>query len=65
MSEVVVLHTGNWGVLVMSQMLSVLKHLKMVDLVGLAGRLAGLAMFIGLIYTYCHALVETCFRGLH
>lgn len=49
----------------MSHMLSVLKHLKMVDLVGLAGRLAGLALFVGLVYTYCHALVETCFRGLH
>jgi len=49
----------------MSHMMSVLKHLKMVDLVGLAGRLAGLALFVGLVYTYCHVLVETCFRGLH
>ena len=49
----------------MSQMVSVLKHLRVADLVGLVGRLAGLALFVGLIYSYCHALVETCFRGLH
>ena len=49
----------------MSQMLSVLKHLKVTDLLGLAGRLAGLALFVGLLYTYCQVLVETCFRGLH
>ena len=49
----------------MSHMLSALKHLKVTDLLGLVGRLAGLTLFVGLVYTYCHILVETCFRGLH
>jgi hypothetical protein len=49
----------------MSQMLSVLKHLKVTDVMAMAGRLAGLALFVGLVYTYCHVLVETCLRGLH
>jgi len=49
----------------MSAMVSVLKQMKMRDLAGLTGRVIGLGMFVGLVYTYCHVLVESCFRGIH
>jgi hypothetical protein len=49
----------------MSAMLSVLKQMRMRDLLGLTGRLVGLGLFVGLVYTYCHVLVESCFQGIH
>ena len=48
----------------MSEIISVLRHLRMREILGLTGRLVGFGLFIGLIYTYCHVLVETCFRGI-
>ena len=48
----------------MGEILTVLRHMKLKDVLGLTGRLLGFGLFIGLIYTYCHVLLETCFRGL-
>lgn len=48
----------------MGEILTVIRHLKVRDMLGLIGRLVGFALFIGLIYTYCHVLVETCFQGI-
>lgn len=48
----------------MSAIVSVLRQMRMRDLVGLTGRVVGLGLFVGLVYTYCHVLVEGCFRGI-
>ena len=48
----------------MSAIVSVLKQMKVRDLAGLSGRVIGLGLFVGLVYTYCHVLVESCFRGI-
>ena len=48
----------------MGEFLTVIRHLKARDVLGLTGRLIGFGLFIGLIYTYCHVLVESCFQGI-
>jgi hypothetical protein len=48
----------------MGEILTVIRHMKMREVLGLTGRLLGFGLFIGLIYTYCHVLVETCFQGI-
>ena len=49
----------------MGEILSVLRHLRVRDVLGLTGRLVGFGVFVGLVYTYCHVLVETCLQGIH
>lgn len=49
----------------MSALRLALRHMRVRGFVNIAGRLAGLGLFFALIYSYCHVLVETCFRGLH
>lgn len=48
----------------MGEILTVIRHMKLRDVLGLAGRFVGFGLFIGLVYTYCHVLVETCFQGI-
>jgi hypothetical protein len=48
----------------MGSIFSAIKHVKARELAGLTGRLIGFGLFVGLILTYCHVLLETCFRGL-
>jgi hypothetical protein len=48
----------------MGEILTVIRHMKLRDVLGLTGRFVGFGLFIGLIYTYCHVLVETCFQGI-
>lgn len=47
-----------------SSVLSVLKDLKAREILGLTGRFLGFGLFLALILTYCHDLLETCFRGI-
>ncbi len=33
--------------------------------VGFAAKVIGIGVFAGLMLTYCNALIDACFRGLH
>jgi hypothetical protein len=33
--------------------------------VGFAAKVIGIGVFAGLMFTYCSALIDACFRGLH
>jgi hypothetical protein len=33
--------------------------------VGFAAKVIGVGVFAGLMLTYCNALIDACFRGLH
>jgi hypothetical protein len=33
--------------------------------VGFAAKVIGIGVFAGLVLTYCNALIDACFRGLH
>jgi hypothetical protein len=35
------------------------------DSVGFAAKVIGIGVFAGLMLTYCNALIDACFRGLH
>jgi len=48
----------------MGAMLSVLKHSRASEWLGLLGKAAGLVAFGALIYSYCNVLLESCLRGV-
>jgi hypothetical protein len=35
------------------------------DSVGFAAKVISIGVFAGLMLTYCNALIDACFRGLH
>jgi hypothetical protein len=35
------------------------------ETVGFAAKVIGVGVFAGLMLTYCNALIDACFRGLH
>jgi hypothetical protein len=38
---------------------------KSAESVGFAAKVIGIGVFAGLMLTYCNALIDACFRGLH
>jgi len=48
----------------MSTLVVMLRDARSFDLVRLAGRVAGLAAFGALLYSYCHLLADAAARGL-
>ena len=48
----------------MGEVLSVLRHSRASELLGIAGKLVGVGVFAALIYSYCNVLIEACLRGL-
>ena len=55
---------GVKGVMVMEDLLNTVRRTRPIDLVALAGKLAGVGLFAALIYSYCSVLIEACFRGI-
>jgi hypothetical protein len=35
------------------------------DVMGFAAKVIGIGVFAGLMLTYCNALIDACFHGLH
>lgn len=48
----------------MAEMLSVLRHSRTSERLGIVGKLVGVGVFAALIYSYCNVLIEACFRGV-
>ena len=47
----------------MSEMLSVLRHSKASELLGIVGKLVGVGLFAALLYSYANVLIEACVRN--
>ncbi|MES1208289.1 MAG: hypothetical protein ABUS79_20325 [Pseudomonadota bacterium] len=51
------------GEVTMAEVLSVLRNTRTSELLGVVGKLIGVGLFAGLIYSYCNVLVEACVRA--